>query len=78
MKLKEIDPAFGKWLAQTREKRGWSQADLARESGVPLGTIREFEQGRREPLFSNMLKLRAALGFDLNKSPMPVMRENNS
>src|SRR2546430_1115515 len=76
MLRKRIDPAFGRKLAEAREGKGLSQAGLAEASGVPLGTIREVEQGKREPLFGNMQKLRAALGLDLNALP-PTLLEGD-
>ena len=33
--------------AQSREMLGWSQADLARESGVSEGAVQRFESGER-------------------------------
>lgn len=31
--------AFARWLEGELEKRGWSQAELARRTGIPTGTI---------------------------------------
>ena len=62
MAAKKINPEFGQFLAEKRAAAGLTQQGLAQKSGVPLGSLREFEQGRREPLFSNMQKLAAALG----------------
>lgn len=36
-------------VAATRNKTGLSQAAFARRIGVPVGTIRNWEQGRRAP-----------------------------
>lgn len=55
---------FGERLTQFRKAAGLSQPQLAERSGVPLGTIREYEQNRREPLLSKACKLAAALGMD--------------
>ncbi|MGH7223519.1 MAG: helix-turn-helix domain-containing protein [Gemmataceae bacterium] len=52
---------FGKRLQTIRQAAGLSQAGLANLSGIPLGTIREYEQTRREPLLSKAAKLARAL-----------------
>ena len=83
LKTKKVNPAFGRRLAELREAAGLTQATLAEKGGIPLGTIRELEQGRREPLFSNMQKLAAALSVSLDgwpaaalpDSPPPTTRE---
>jgi transcriptional regulator with XRE-family HTH domain len=56
---------FGERLKFLRQQAGISQAQLAELSGIPLGTIREYEQTRREPLLSKAAKLARAL-----KQPM--------
>jgi DNA-binding XRE family transcriptional regulator len=73
MKTKKINPAFGAGLQALREEAGLSQAALAQASGVPVGTIREYEQGRREPLFSAMQKLAPHLKADLDALPSPLV-----
>ena len=75
MGKKIVNPALGKKLAALREGKGLTQTALAESSGVPLGTIREFEQGKREPLLSNAQRLARALKFDLNKLPLAVEEE---
>lgn len=54
-----------------RERRielGLSQADLARNSGLPLRTVQDFESGKREPRFSTLI----ALGKALNVRPIDL------
>lgn len=54
----------GLTAAQCRAARAlvdWSQADLARQSGVGCSTIRSFEQGRHALMRANHLALWAAL-----------------
>jgi DNA-binding transcriptional regulator YiaG len=39
----------------------WKQQDLAREAGVSLSTVRDFEKGRRTPIANNARALVSAL-----------------
>jgi transcriptional regulator with XRE-family HTH domain len=54
-------PTFGDRLKALRASAGWSQAELAEHSGVPIGTIRDYEQNRRDPLLLTAAKLASAL-----------------
>jgi len=58
---------FGDKLKAARLAIGWTQAKLAEKSGIPLGTIREYEQHKREPLLSKAGKLALALGVSLDE-----------
>lgn len=40
---------FGKWLAYQLKRRGWSQADLAKETGASTGSISRWINGSRTP-----------------------------
>ena len=53
--------SFGDMLKDIRKQKGMTQAGLAKAAGVPVGTIRDYEQGKRDPLLSNAQKLAAAL-----------------
>ena len=53
--------AFAERLRQLRKERGITQAELARVSGLSLGAIRDYEQGRRDPLLSKAAQLATAL-----------------
>lgn len=52
-------------MRTARERRGWSQADLARESGVSAGTIGNVESGARK-VPREILAIAAALQVDPN------------
>jgi putative transcriptional regulator len=39
----------GKYAAKVRKKMGLSQPEFSRKTGVPLETIRNWEQGKRAP-----------------------------
>ena len=45
-----------------RERRGWSQAELARQSGLNANTIGMIERGRLVPYPSQVEKIELALG----------------
>ena len=65
---------FGKRLAELRNSkmkddgtRAWSQDDLAVASGIPAGTVRAHEQGRREPSLRHLYGYCEALGVSCEK-----------
>lgn len=65
MDTKKID-TFGwvEWLIATREKKGWTQSDLARASGVTRQTINDYESRRRvKPDIEMLWKISKALGY---------------
>ena len=39
-----------------------SQRELAERAGISLGALRDYEQGRYEPIYSRIAALAAALG----------------
>jgi transcriptional regulator with XRE-family HTH domain len=50
--------------AQVRAARGlidWSQSQLAKEAGVGLSTIADFERGKRTPIGNNLVAIQRAL-----------------
>ena len=51
------NPEFGKRLKQAREKRGFSQRELAERSNVGEKMIWLYENGQSEPNIGNLLKL---------------------
>lgn len=52
---------FGRRVRQSREERGWSQGDLARECGLTPSGVAHFEAGRREPRLTSIVRLAEAL-----------------
>jgi transcriptional regulator with XRE-family HTH domain len=57
---------MGQHLKKLRAAAGLSQSQLARAAGVPVGTLKNWEQGRREPLLGAACKLADALGVGLD------------
>jgi DNA-binding XRE family transcriptional regulator len=53
---------FAEKLQELRIKAGMTQAALAEVSGLPIWTIRNYEQGRREPNWKAALALAKAVG----------------
>jgi transcriptional regulator with XRE-family HTH domain len=58
---------FGRRLKRLREAAGLSQAQLAAAAGVPVGTLRNAEYDRREPLVSTAGKLAGAIGVTVDE-----------
>jgi transcriptional regulator with XRE-family HTH domain len=53
---------FKDLLRQLREKAGLTQQQLAEKAGLPLGSLRNHEQGQRLPSWPAIVKLARALG----------------
>jgi transcriptional regulator with XRE-family HTH domain len=65
-------------LKEERTLKGWSQRDLAQESGTNVDTISGIERGQHEPRPSTLRKLAAALGIqvrDLFEEPALPLTE---
>jgi transcriptional regulator with XRE-family HTH domain len=58
---------MGERLQRLRHRAGLSQSELAKAAGVPLGTLRGWEYGRRKPLLDAAAKLADALGVSLDE-----------
>jgi transcriptional regulator with XRE-family HTH domain len=53
---------FGRNLRRARLEQGWSQAQLARESGLAVTEISRIERGGREVRLTTLMRLVDALG----------------
>jgi transcriptional regulator with XRE-family HTH domain len=62
-------------LRDIREHAGYSQQQLADESGVSQHTISELELGRRRPQGRTLLKLARVLDVDVRDLAAPTLRE---
>lgn len=56
-----IAETFGKRLQVIRKAAGLSQSGLASQSGVPIGTLQDYEHGRYGPSLEMAVKLARAL-----------------
>lgn len=66
-----LDSDLGSCLALLRTGVGWTQAKLARRSGIPPGSISEYEAGKKLPELASLTRLLDAmqLGFaDIDKA----------
>lgn len=61
---------FGDWLKLEREKRDWSQSDLARFSGLHRQIINKTESGVSEPALKTFIALAQAFKI----SPITIFR----
>jgi ribosome-binding protein aMBF1 (putative translation factor) len=56
---------------------GWSMDDLAKRAHLSASTVRDFEAGRREPIFNNLRAIKFALeaeGIAFLENPDGVAR----
>jgi tetratricopeptide (TPR) repeat protein/transcriptional regulator with XRE-family HTH domain len=58
-----ISSDLGLILAVLRTGRGWSQARLARESGVPASSISQYETGKKLPELASLIRLLETMDF---------------
>ena len=58
---------FPEKLRELRTARRLTQQELADRAGMPLGTLRNFEQGIRTPMLATAAKLAKALGVSLGE-----------
>lgn len=65
---------FGEKLRELRDAAGMTQLALSQAAGVPIGTVRDYEQGTRDPLLSNAQRLAKALGVSLDVFPPTAPR----
>ena len=68
---------FAERLRELRERAGLTQQQLADASGLPVGSLRNYEQGQREPYWQVVFRLAAALGVSCEAfadSPAPNCR----
>jgi putative transcriptional regulator len=62
-KLKKL---IGQRIIELRSKKGWSQADLARECGKDRQAIEKLENGKVNPTLYSLVEIADALGVSLS------------
>jgi len=60
-------PALGAAVRAVREDKGISQVQLAAATGLVQSWISETERGRRNPSWSNVVRLAEGLGVSLSE-----------
>lgn len=58
---------MGQRLQELRQRAGLSQSELARAAEVPIGSLRNWEHGRRTPLLDAAARIAQALGISLDE-----------
>ena len=66
---------FAKILRKLRDQKGWTQAELARNSELHMVTISKLENGYHEPSWPLVCKLCDALDVSANKFRLPRDRK---
>jgi transcriptional regulator with XRE-family HTH domain len=56
--------SFADRLRELREKAGMTQEALAQACGMSVGSVRNYEQGIREPYWRGAFQLATTLGVD--------------
>jgi len=63
-----MSSAYLRNLKKLRNKKGWSQERLARETGISYNTLIKIERGGiRNPKLETLIKLAKALGVSIDK-----------
>ena len=70
---------LGQKIRNLRSQKGWTQGDLAKFSGVSLGSIKRYETDSGNITYSNLQKIANALNvkvenLSLSMSPSPVSK----
>ncbi|MCD5361261.1 helix-turn-helix domain-containing protein [Chromobacterium aquaticum] len=75
----DLQVLFGRRLAELRKQKGWSQEQLALESGIARSYLGGVERGQRNIALLNICKLAKTLGVPvgelftyINKSLPPM------
>ena len=71
---------FAERLRSLREQKGLTQQQLADAAGIPIGTLRDYEQGKRrhDPSLAVVVKIAAALGTDCRAFADCVLKETSA
>jgi DNA-binding XRE family transcriptional regulator len=63
---KKRGETMGQRLRRLRQEAGFTQAQLAAAAGVPIGTLRNWEQGLRTPRLDTAAKVALALAVSID------------
>lgn len=62
--MQEISKKLGKNLKRIRTRKGMSQGDIYRSTGMDRAYLSSLENGKRNPTLSNIKKIAEALGVE--------------
>jgi transcriptional regulator with XRE-family HTH domain len=65
-------------LVEARRAAGLSQEDLAVRAGTSRPTLSSYEHGHRSPTLRTVARILAAVGFELNASPVVRFTEHRT
>ncbi len=68
--------AMGERLQVLRKGKGFSQSELAQATGIPVGSIKNWEQGIRLPRLDLAYRLAQAMGISLDVLAGEVFKES--
>jgi DNA-binding XRE family transcriptional regulator len=67
---------FSVQLRTNREKKGWTQAELAAKAGLSTQAVAAIEQGNRSPTWETVLRLAGALEIPETDFKIPVPKQD--
>jgi transcriptional regulator with XRE-family HTH domain len=73
---------IGQRIKMARKNQGLTQKELAERAGTAIGTIQQYELGKRQPRMDQLQKIAAALGVSISDligySDLKLKKENAS
>jgi transcriptional regulator with XRE-family HTH domain len=60
------EESMGERIQRLREEARLTQDEAAERAGIPVGTLRHWEQGHTQPRLGQAVKLARILGVDMN------------
>jgi transcriptional regulator with XRE-family HTH domain len=69
--------SFGRHLRALRDRAGLSRSGLARQAGVPAGTLRNWESDRGFPSLAACVRLAEGVGDPAGDDPEPAVRKRS-
>jgi len=73
VRMDRLPEAISRELKAARLRRGWSQAEVGRQVGLPQTHVSGIETGRIVPRFDTLLDLVRVLGMDLVLVPQSLV-----
>lgn len=74
MEIEQEYLIFGRFLKQSRKKKGYSQVDLAEESGMNRASIANIEAGHQRIMLKDAIRLARLLDFSLDEMKETIVK----